>query len=164
MTGAVAGVTVAVVTGMVAGEPLPAMFDGPRLLDRDGRVLAELAPDGHWYSEQGLPCLGLTVQLEQPAKGTKLSEEDKRTDAAWMRHANEVIVRVAEAQELFTSDDLWAGLQSDPRESRMIGNALSSARSVGVIAPTHDHRPSGRRENHGRPVRVWRSLRYTAAS
>jgi hypothetical protein len=162
MTGAVAGASVAVVTGMVAGEPLPVVFDGPRLLDRDGHVLAELAPDGHWYSEQGLACLGLNVDVEKP--GTAVSEQDKEADEAWMRHANEVIVRVARAQELFTSDDLWAGLKSDPRESRMIGNALSRARSAGVIAPTHEHRPSGRKENHSRPVRVWRSLPYTAAS
>ncbi len=42
----------------------------------------------------------------------------------------------------------------------MIGNALARAHNAGLFEPTGEHRPSTRSENHSRPVRVWRSLRY----
>jgi hypothetical protein len=152
------------VTGMVAEETMLVLLDGPRLLDPDGRVLAELAPDGHWYTAQGLRCQGLTVPPPPTATrrvaGAAQIDARRRTDALWMTEASEVITRLAERQQLFTSDEVWAALQMPPRESRMIGNAFTRARSAGVIAPSGEHRPSGRKENHGRPVRVWRSLRY----
>jgi hypothetical protein len=151
---------VTVVTGMVAGKTLLAVFDGPRLVDADGRVLTELAPDGHWYSEQGLRCQGLTMQTPS---GASSGEQAKHTDEERMAHAYQVIVGVAAAKELFTSDDIWAALEYAPHESRMIGNALSRARSAGVIAPTSKHRRSQQAENHGRPVRVWRSERHTGS-
>ena len=159
MTRAAADATLTVVTGMVAGKTLLAVFDGPRLLHPDGRLLAELAADGHWYTEQGLQCQGLATQTPR-AGASPPGAQAKHTDEEWMAHAHEVIVRVAAAKELFTSDDIWAALESAPHESRMIGNALARARSAGVIVPTSKHRPSRRKENHGRPVRLWRSQRH----
>jgi hypothetical protein len=161
VTRAAAGATVTVVTGIVAGKTLLAVFDGPKLLHPDGRLLAELAADGHWYTEQGLQCQGLATQT--PAADASPGEQARHTDEEWMAHAHDVIVAVAAAKELFTSDDIWAALDYVPHESRMIGNALSRARSAGVIAPTTKHRRSRRKENHGRPVRVWRSERHTDA-
>lgn len=162
MTGAV------LVTGMVAEETMLVLLDGPRLLDPDGHVLAELAADGHWYTEQGLQCQGLTVPPPPKATGPSASaaqiDARRRSDALWMTEASEVIGRLAERQQLFTSDDVWAALQMPPRESRTIGNAFTRARSAGVIAPTSEHRRSGRKENHGRHVRIWCSLRYGKTS
>lgn len=54
-------------------------------------MLAEVAPHGHWYSEQRLPCLGVTVHLGQANTDTAVSEQAKRGDEAPLRHANEVL-------------------------------------------------------------------------
>ncbi len=150
------------VTARVEWEAMLVRLDGPRLLDRHGTVLAQLAPDGHWYTGAGRECRGLSLLA---GKGASRAPRDRtetvrRADALWMTEAMQALGRLAHTHEVFTSDELWAELEKPPRESRMIGNAFTRARAAGVIAPTHDHRPSGRKENHGRPVRVWCSLRY----
>jgi hypothetical protein len=142
------------------------LLDGPRLLDRDGTVIAELAPDGHWYTGAGAECRGLSLPMGEGASRAprERTETVRRADALWMTEAMQALGLLAYTHAVFTSDELWAELEKPPkklpRESRMIGNAFTRARAAGVIEPTHDHRPSGRKENHGRPVRVWRSLRY----
>ena len=139
-------------------------LDGHRLLHRDGSVLAELAPDGVWRASDGSTVqrveLAAAPSAANPRGGAHRDPMQERSDAVWMTEASTVIARLAEQLSQLTSDDVWAALEKPPRESRMIGNALSRARSGGLIAPTKEHRRSTRRENHGRPVRVWASLRY----
>jgi hypothetical protein len=71
-----------------------------------------------------------------------------------------IITMLAERQQHLTSDDVWARVASKPSESRMMGNAFARAQHARVIAPTGNHQPSTRRENHGRPILIWQSLRY----
>ena len=127
-------------------------FSGPRLLDRHGNVLAELASDRHWYTADGKPAHGLT--------DTPRDQAAIEHDAAWLTEAVGIITMLAERQQQLTSDDVWARVESKPHESRMMGNAFARAQHARVIARTRSHRPSARRENHGRPILIWQSLRY----
>lgn len=138
-------------------------FDGPRLLDAHGLLLAELREDGHWYTSEGLPCTGLALPAPQAQPQVRKSDRDaarREADKAWIDAAYPALVVLAEQRGELTSDDLWAALSMPPRESRMIGNVFSRARNAGALEPTSRHTPSVRPENHGRPVRVWRSLLY----
>ncbi len=138
-------------------------LDGPRILDPDGVILAELSGDGDWYTSRGERCHGLIVPAPraQPHVTSRDRAAARRViDAEWMQEAIEAIRRLTDRNETITSDDVWAEIQMPPREPRMIGNALSRARGLGLIEPTDEHRPSDRKNNnHARPVRVWRCLR-----
>lgn len=148
--------------GAVAQHTL-VVFDGARLVDHDGLLLAEMAEDGRWYTGEGLPCSGLSIPAPRLEPAVAQADRDaakRAADSAWMDGAHKALAELAAAQEFITSDDLWAALTMPPRESRMIGNALARAQSSGLIERTREHRPSTRPENHARPVRVWRSLRF----
>jgi hypothetical protein len=130
-------------------------FDGQRLFDGEGTLLAELSAAGRWYSPDGTVARGLAA-----TPGRMRDADTIQHDAAWLREAGEIITLLAERQQHLTSDDVWARVQSKPSESRMMGNAFARAQQARVIARTRTHRPSTRRENHGRPVMVWQSLRH----
>jgi hypothetical protein len=156
---------VPVLTGRGEREALLVLLDGPRLLDSDGLVLAALAADGRWYTRAGLECRGLSLPPGKDAPpttegGGQRSTETIRADELWLGEAAETIAALASSQEYLTGDDLWASLRTPPRQSKMIGNALSKAKAAGIIASTGQHIPSKRGQNHGRPILVWRSLRY----
>jgi hypothetical protein len=78
----------------------------------------------------------------------------------WFNAVLLAVGRVARRQEKLTSDDIWAELPSDiVPEPRAIGSVLQAAAREGVIEPINEWRKSSRSEvNHGRPLRVWRSL------
>jgi len=68
---------------------------------------------------------------------------------------------VAEHQHYFNTDDIWAYLDSmnvacipDPR---VIGAVIKRFQADGKIHPTSVKKPSKRKVNHGREIRVWRS-------
>ncbi len=139
------------------------LLKGPRLLRPDGSVLAVLENDGRWYTPQGLPSSGIcvpVVKVDAYVRPQIRAAAARANDRAWLTAAVEKIHELAAAQASITSDDVWAVLEMPPRQSRMIGNALVAAQQAGLIEPTAEHRPSRRRENHSRPVRVWKSLRY----
>lgn len=129
-------------------------FSGRRLLHSDGTLLAELADDGQWYAADGKPALGLTDarRLRDP--------ETMQKDAAWLSEAVHIITRLAERQQHLTSDDVWAQVKTKPNDSRMMGNAFTRAQQARVVARTSSHQPSRRKENHGREILIWQSLRY----
>jgi hypothetical protein len=163
MTGDLSARAVPVADRTPPDEGTLVLLDGRRLLHPDGSVLVELAADGAWRTPDGSCVEGLALPEAPapPARGAPPRDgAQEESDAVWMTEANMVIGALAERMAHFTSDDVWAALEKPPRESRMIGNALSRARSRGLIAPTSKHRPSGRKENHGRQVRIWSSLRY----
>lgn len=150
-------------TASTALEQTLVQFDGPRLLNPDGVLLAELAEDGHWYTGEGVRCSGLTLPASRVRPRVCKRDRDQARRAAdrlWMQEAHEALGRLALVKHEITSDDVWAALPMPPRESRMIGNALTAAGVAGLFEPTGEHRRSTRPENHSRPVRVWRSLRY----
>jgi hypothetical protein len=137
-------------------------FDGRRILDPDGIVLAILGEDDRWHTSDGARCHGL--EIPAPKAQPRVHPADRAAaaraaDSVWMEGAVEAIARLAATLETLTGDDVWAELQMPPREPRMIGNVLNRARGLGLIEPTDEHRPSERRNNnHSRPIRVWRSL------
>jgi hypothetical protein len=127
-------------------------FSGQRLLHPDGTLLAQLASDGHWCTQDGQRAYGLTSSVRD--------QDTIQQDDEWRSEAVRIITMLAEHQQHLTSDDVWARVASKPSESRMMGNAFASAQHAGVIAATANHQPSTRRENHGRPILIWQSLRY----
>jgi hypothetical protein len=142
-------------------------FDGRRLLDERGVLLAEFADDGRWYTGDGVPCSGLAlpaIRVTPEVSSHDREAAQRAADKVWMDAAHEVLRRLAETHETFTGDEVWAALQMPPREGRMIGNALTRAHNAGFIEPTDKHQPSTRTANHSRPVRVWRSLLYKQQS
>ena len=66
------------------------------------------------------------------------------------------------AGTLITSDDVWAlcndQLDIRPREPRAMGAVMRSLHRYGYIKPLNKWQPSARRECHGRPLRVWRTI------
>jgi hypothetical protein len=135
------------------------LLDGPTLRCPAGTILAELH-NGHWRTPDGLPCTGLEVPAVKARPHVSATARDaarREHDEAWMSCAVDAIRQLAQHQATLTSDDVWSVIEMPPRQSRMIGNALVRAQRAGVIEKTEEHRPSVRRENHSRPVRVWRS-------
>ena len=63
---------------------------------------------------------------------------------------------------LITSDDLWSlashCLRAYPREPRAMGAVMRNLHKFGYIKPLNKWQPSTRRECHGRPLRVWRTV------
>jgi hypothetical protein len=132
--------------------------------DPDGAALAELDEHGCWRTTDGLPCEGLTIPLARAtahvAPGVRNAAR-RAADDAWLAGALRTIERIAATQATLTADDVWAALEMPPRQSKMIGNALSAAHRAGLIEPTGEHRASERKQqNHARRVLVWRSLRH----
>lgn len=75
--------------------------------------------------------------------------------AAWMRIAHRAVL---DLHGEFTTDDVWP-LVPPVVEPRAMGAVLQQLRRDGVITPTGRYIPSGRSENHGRPVLVWARVR-----
>lgn len=140
------------------------LFDGPVIRDPDGTALAELGEDGCWHTTDGLPCEGLTIPVAKATPHVAPSVRDaarRAADDTWLTGALRTIERIAATQATLTADDVWAALKMPPRQSKMIGNALTAAHRAGLIEPTGEHRPSERKQqNHSRRVLVWRSTRY----
>ena len=137
-------------------------LDGPRILSNSGEVLAELAADDRWYTPAGVPCDGLSLPTLTAA--AVIDEDAQRAiDEAWITETLDGLRRLLERQAAVTSDDVWAFAEHPPREPRMVGNLFARAKGEGLMAPTDEHQPSTRLINHGRPIRVWRSLLHTDA-
>lgn len=81
-------------------------------------------------------------------------------DSDWAESAYAVVRRVAESQQEFTPDDIWAtGLQK-PSEARILGGVMRRARQDGLIEKTGRVQPTTQPESHSTDVTVWRSLIY----
>ena len=64
--------------------------------------------------------------------------------------------------ELITSDNVWTlannMLKIYPRELRAMGAVMRNLHKYGYIKPLNKWQPSARRECHGRPLRIWKTL------
>jgi hypothetical protein len=61
----------------------------------------------------------------------------------------------------FTTDDVWAKLKTSlDAEPRTLGFALLQAAKLRWIVKTDRMRPSGRRQQHRRPITIWQSRLY----
>ncbi|MBJ7469701.1 MAG: hypothetical protein JHD16_00285 [Solirubrobacteraceae bacterium] len=138
-------------------------LEGPRLLYPDGTVCAELGDDHTWRTADGLPTRSVTVEspkVHAHVDPGARSRAQRESDRAWLEQAVEVIAALASSQAELSSDDVWSVIGMPPREPRMVGNAMARAQRAGHIEPTDRDQQSRRTINHGRPVRIWRSLRY----
>lgn len=136
---------------------------GPRLLYPDGSICAELGDDQIWRTADGLPTDSLTVEsptIHAHVDPAKRSQAQRDSDLDWLNMAVEAIAALAANQAELTSDDVWSAISMPPREPRMVGNAMARAQRAGHIEPTDRDQQSQRPINHGRPVRIWRSLRH----
>ena len=94
------------------------------------------------------------------AKEVALRSLEHNTAPEWLEIAYAALVAVAEAQDTFTSDDVWARLEGvePPHDPRAMANVLLRAKSAGLIGPTDRMVPSRRRSRHTARVTVWCSL------
>jgi hypothetical protein len=133
--------------GRLMGTGFDSIFGGGAVLPANQAVWRiKYVPDRKKYQEQ---------------------EEKKRRDQAqdeFKKAALAGVVWRAHHQEAFTTDDVWTYLEafkSDvASEPRVLGYAMRHAKAEGLIIPTDEYKRSRRRKNHGRMVRVWRSLVY----
>ncbi|MDT7040838.1 hypothetical protein [Candidatus Nitronereus thalassa] len=86
-----------------------------------------------------------------------LERVDANADEIWMAHALKVVERVAKAQYLFSTNDLWPHLDQ-PREPRALGAVMSKAQAMKWIWATAGFTESNRPTQHRQPIRLWRSL------
>jgi hypothetical protein len=67
-------------------------------------------------------------------------------------------------QQFLTTDHVWHYLSefnhTKSPEPRVLGPVMRKARSDHLIVPTNEYTRSHRRVNHGRMIRVWRSVIY----
>lgn len=137
------------------------VLDGPVLrCAQTDRVLCELdVATGRWTTPAGARTNALVLPAQLPQALVTDTEQDRtrrERDARWLRASLPIVKRLAETRTTLTSDDVWSALEQPPAEARQIGQLLKAAGQW--IEPTDEHRPSQRPINHGRPVRVWRSL------
>src|SRR5665213_3668901 len=67
-------------------------FDGRRILDPDGILLAELASDERWYTSDGVPCHGLMLpapRVQPEVNPGERAAAQRAADSAWMDSAVE---------------------------------------------------------------------------
>jgi len=100
-------------------------------------------------------------------EGDRLRDEGierafSHADAEWKGHALRALRLVVMENDEFTTDLVWAYLDSweidPPREERAMGGVMTSGQSRGWCVTTPRTQPSIRPVCHSREMRVWRSL------
>ena len=95
--------------------------------------------------------------------GRRGAQRTVGADRDWLLSALRGVRVVARKKEYLTADDIWAWMRPlnlTTPDNRAMGAVMRSSRIDKVIAPTHEWRTSERPACHGRPIRVWKSLRY----
>ena len=102
-----------------------------------------------------LPFEGLVLQA------AALDKVAANADPSWLGEAVKAVRIVAERQTVFTTDDVWAAMetsQSKTHERRAMGAVMKAAQRAGIARGTGTWIASTRPVNHARPVHVWASL------
>jgi len=94
-------------------------------------------------------------KIGQEARGA-IEQVENAAKPEWLRQAYEALVRCAEENETFISDDVWRYDLKRTREDRALGPVFLRAKRQGIIEKTGTLRPSVRSHLSGKPV--WRSL------
>lgn len=89
-------------------------------------------------------------------------------DEGFVRRALLIVDALASDHATFTTDDVWAALDTQqaaifynaPDEPRLMGVVMQTAQRQGVIRPTMVFKRSERPVCNKRPVRVWESLAF----
>lgn len=104
----------------------------------------------------------LALALEGEANKTDgMARAWDNANSAWKNAALDVVHQLATAKEEFTSDHVWAQLDSlghSTREHRAMGAVMRQAALDGLIAKTDRVVPTLRPCANRRPIAVWRSL------
>lgn len=81
-------------------------------------------------------------------------------EKTWKDLAYDAVRTVAENQQEFTPDDIWATGLLKPTEARALGNVMKRAKDNGLIEKTGRVQPTTQPESHRTDVTVWKSLIY----
>lgn len=116
-----------------------------------------------------LPEQPKSTLFNDPEQAVQIIKEEiietvgRGADRDWLTSALRG-VRVLAARNMYlTSDDVWRWmrpLQLSTPDNRAMGAVMSSSARDKYIEPTKEWRISERSVCHGRPIRVWKSLRY----
>lgn len=105
------------------------------------------------------------VAIAKAAADRAIDRADDHADDDWKLAAQLVLAKLAYHKQTFTTDDVHQELEAFDvwtHDTRALGSLLRKAARLRFIEATPDYRPSARKQCHGRPVRVWRSLKYRA--
>ena len=111
------------------------------------------------FKQKLLPLISAIETEEGIAHAEKKLERPTGPD--WITLATKALHRVARAQELLTSDDVWheLGNADNPDNYRaQMGVVFRLAKRDGVIAFNGTYTEGVRASHHRAPIRVWRSL------
>lgn len=113
-----------------------------------------------------------TTKIPDPAGAAKrdgMRRADQGASAAWVREADQAILRLAKTRASFTADEVWRILGTGPRDKvsgqstrdgRALGPRMLSAaragwiRKGGTVLTVRESRES----RHQAPIQVWVSL------
>ena len=102
-------------------------------------------------------------QAVEIARDLAIDSASRGADRDWLTSALRG-VRVLAARNMYlTSDDVWAWMRPlnlKTPDNRAMGAVMVSSARDKYIIPTKEWRISERSVCHGRPIRVWKSLRY----
>lgn len=110
-----------------------------------------------------------SVVINDPDTAVQLIKEQaidssaRGADRDWLTSALRGVRVLARRQPYLTSDDVWRWLrplQLTTPDNRAMGAVMAASHRDRYIEPTMEWRVSERSVCHGRPVRVWKSLRY----
>lgn len=82
----------------------------------------------------------------------------------WAETAFEHVLSVARRKKLFTTDEVMESMGDIPCsvDRHVMGSVMTRAAGLGIIAKTDTFVPCKRKNQHGSPRRVWRSLEISA--
>ena len=97
---------------------------------------------------------------EQMAADDAIEQARINADQNWMVWALQSVYMIALHEPEFTTDDVWDRLafrwpESRTHENRAMGAIMRQARAKQWARPSNRYEPTRRKNNHGRPIRVW---------
>jgi hypothetical protein len=129
------------------------------------QTIATLGEDGLWRAPDGAVTDAIGVPHQAAIAIVKPAEQqaaDRAHDVAWIEQSLKAVREVASQQEDITVDDIRMALSAKPRKPSLMSTLMVAAARQGLIEKTSTHRPSIRKVNGGRTVRVWKSLIHDA--
>lgn len=99
----------------------------------------------------------------QIIKSESVEASARGADRDWLLTALRGVRILARRNEYLTSDDVcrWLGPHKlTTPDNRAMGAVMRAAKDEAVISSCQEWRVSERSCCHGRPVRIWKSLRY----
>lgn len=98
-----------------------------------------------------------------PTDDRPVDRPDLGAEVEWVTAARNTVRHLAERNEYMTADHLWAAGLPKPEEARLAGQVWRWAQYNKLVEDSGHMTPTTQRGSHGRPVRVWRSLLWSAA-